>query len=83
LVQVTPQVTVFNVKGNFSEGAIDVVYKWQLIAPKLHKDLFIRVQHNVVKIGEGGKKAVQISFIGQFLGTIERLLYLVSESFLS
>ncbi|CAJ2678413.1 unnamed protein product [Trifolium pratense] len=81
LVQVTPQVTVFNVKRNVSDGATDVVYKWQLIAPKLDKDLFIRVQPNVVQIGQGGKKAVQVSFIGQFLGTIERLLPLVSESF--
>ncbi|CAJ2678420.1 unnamed protein product [Trifolium pratense] len=81
LVQVTPQVTVFNVKRNVSDGATDVVYKWQLIAPKLHKDLFIRVQPNVVQIGQEGKKAVQVSFIGQFLGTVEKLLPLVSESF--
>ncbi|XP_058733889.1 berberine bridge enzyme-like 17 [Vicia villosa] len=82
LVKVPPQVTVFNVKRNMHEGASDVVYKWQLIAPKLDKDLFIRVQHyNVGQIGKGGKKTVQVSFIGQFLGTIERLLPLVSESF--
>jgi hypothetical protein len=81
LLHVTPQVTVFNVKRNANEDATDVVYKWQIIAPKLHKDLFIRVQPNVVKIGRGGEKVVQVSFIGQFLGTIERLLYLVSESF--
>ncbi|KAK2436908.1 berberine bridge enzyme [Trifolium repens] len=81
LVQVTPQVTVFNVKRNVSEGATDVAYKWQLIAPKLHKDLFIRLQPNVVQTGQGGKKTVQISFIGQFLGTVEKLLPLMSESF--
>ncbi|AES90439.1 berberine bridge enzyme-like 17 [Medicago truncatula] len=79
LVQVTPQVTVFNVKRNMDEGATDVVYKWQLVAPKLHKDIFIRAQHNVVTIS--GKKIVQVSFIGQFLGTIERLLPLINESF--
>jgi hypothetical protein len=81
LVQVTPQVTVFNVKRNVSEGATDVAYKWQLIAPKLHKDLFIRLQPNVVQTGQGGKKTVQVSFIGQFLGTVEKLLPLMSESF--
>ena len=79
LVQITPQVIVFNVKRNVNEDVTDVVYKWQLIAPKLHKDLFIRVQHNVVTIS--GKKIVQVRFIGQFLGTIERLLPLVNESF--
>ncbi|KEH30985.1 putative tetrahydroberberine oxidase [Medicago truncatula] len=81
LVQVTPHVTVFNVKRNADEGATDVIYKWQLVAPKLHKDLFIRVKPIVVKIGQGGKKVVQVSFIGQFLGTIERLLPLMNESF--
>ncbi|PNX55098.1 reticuline oxidase-like protein, partial [Trifolium pratense] len=74
LLHVTPQVTVFKVKRNVSDDATDVVYKWQLIAPKLPNDLFIRVQPNVVKIGQGDKKVVQVSFIGQFLGTIERLL---------
>ncbi|KAL5054346.1 hypothetical protein RYX36_035028 [Vicia faba] len=58
LVHVPPQVTVFNVKRNVDEGATGVVYKWQYIAPKLHKDLFIRLQHNVVQIGQTGKKTV-------------------------
>ncbi|XP_058735504.1 berberine bridge enzyme-like 17 [Vicia villosa] len=81
LVQVPPQVTIFNVKRNVNEGATDVVYRWQLIAPKLHKDLFIRLQPNIAQIGKERKKVVQVSFIGQFLGTIERLLPLMSESF--
>ncbi|RHN50404.1 putative tetrahydroberberine oxidase [Medicago truncatula] len=81
LVPVTPQVIVFDVKRYVSEGATDIVYKWQLIAPKLHKDLFIRVQPNVVQIGQEGKKVVQVSFIGQFLGKIERLLVLLSKKF--
>ncbi|KAL5054356.1 hypothetical protein RYX36_035038 [Vicia faba] len=81
LVQVSSQITVFNVKRNVDEGATDVVYKWQLVAPKLHKDLFIRVQPNVVQIGNGTKNVVQVSFIGQFSGTTERLLLLISKSF--
>ncbi|CAI8618116.1 unnamed protein product [Vicia faba] len=81
LVHVPPQVTVFKVKRKIDEGATDVVYKWQSVAPKLDKDLFLRVQHDVVQIGKTGKKTVQVSFIGQFLGTVERLLPLVSDSF--
>ncbi|CAI8618117.1 unnamed protein product [Vicia faba] len=82
LVQVPSQLTVFDVKRNVDEeGAIDVVYKWQLVAPKLHKDLFITLKTNVVQIGNGSKNAIQISFIGQFLGTTEKLLPLISESF--
>ncbi|XP_058735497.1 berberine bridge enzyme-like 17 [Vicia villosa] len=81
LVQVPSQITVFNVKRNVNEGATDVVYKWQLVAPKLHRDLFIRVQPNVVQIANGTKNTVQVSFIGQFSGTTERLLRLISKSF--
>jgi hypothetical protein len=71
LLHVTPQVTVFNVKKNANEDATDVVYKWQIIAPKLHKDLFIRVQPNVVKIGREGEKVVQVSFIVNFWGQLK------------
>ncbi|XP_050898461.1 berberine bridge enzyme-like 14 [Lathyrus oleraceus] len=81
LVQVPPQVTVFNVSRTVDEGATDIAYKWQLVAPKFDKDLFIRVVHNVVQIRESGKKIMQINFVGQFLGTTERLLPLVSDSF--
>ncbi|ESW31244.1 hypothetical protein PHAVU_002G222000 [Phaseolus vulgaris] len=75
LVSVPPQVTVFNVKKSVKEDATDVAYKWQLVAPKLDKDLFIRVQPNVVN------GTVIVSFIGQFLGSIERLVPLVKEAF--
>ncbi|CAI8618131.1 unnamed protein product [Vicia faba] len=81
LVHVPPQITVFNVTRNVDEGATDVVYKWQLVAPKLHKDLFIRAQPNVVQIGNGTKNVVEILFFGQFSGTTKRLLLLMSESF--
>ncbi|KAL2343950.1 hypothetical protein Fmac_005235 [Flemingia macrophylla] len=75
LVPVPPQVTVFNVKRPVTEGATDVVYKWQQVAPKLDKDLFIRAEPDVVN------GTVVISFIGQFLGQIDRLIPLVSNSF--
>ncbi|KAJ1388094.1 FAD-binding, type 2 [Sesbania bispinosa] len=80
LVSVPPEVTIFNVKRNVEEGATEIIYKWQLIATKLHEDLFIRAQFDVVN-GKEGKKTVQISFIGQFLGTIDRLLTLVNDRF--
>ncbi|XP_058733895.1 berberine bridge enzyme-like 17 [Vicia villosa] len=81
LVQVPQQVTVFNVKRTVKDGAADIAYKWQLVAPKFDKDLFIRAHHEVVRIGKQSKKEVQVSFIGLFLGTIDRLLPLVSDSF--
>ncbi|KAI4296619.1 hypothetical protein L6164_036565 [Bauhinia variegata] len=81
LVPVPPKVTVFILKKTLEEGATDVVYQWQLVAAKLHEDLFIRVQPEVVKGTQKGKKSVQVSFFGQFLGQIDRLLPLVSVNF--
>ncbi|XP_021911168.1 berberine bridge enzyme-like 17, partial [Carica papaya] len=43
LVRVPPKVTVFNVVRTLKQGATDVVYKWQQVASKLDKDLFIRI----------------------------------------
>ncbi|KAI4299285.1 hypothetical protein L6164_032759 [Bauhinia variegata] len=81
LVPVPPKVTVFRVKKTIEEGATDVAYQWQLVATKLHEDLFIRVMPEVVNGSKEGKKTIQVSFIGQFLGEIDRLLPLVNKSF--
>ncbi|KAI4299284.1 hypothetical protein L6164_032758 [Bauhinia variegata] len=82
LVSVPLKVTVFHVKKTIEEGATDVVYQWQLVATKLHEDLFIRVMLEVVNgTQEAGKKTIQVSFVGQFLGQIDSLSPLVNESF--
>ncbi|CAL0312018.1 unnamed protein product [Lupinus luteus] len=81
LVPVPAKVTVFTVKKIVEDGAADVLYKWQEVAPNLDKNLFIKAQHLVVDGTKGGKKTVQVAFIGEFLGTIDRLLPLVSKSF--
>ncbi|XP_028788736.1 berberine bridge enzyme-like 4 [Neltuma alba] len=81
LVSVPPQVTVFRVKKTLEEGATDLVYKWQLVASELDKDLFIRVMPLVSNGTQEGKKTIRVSFIGQFLGTIDRLMPLMKKSF--
>ncbi|KAB1206614.1 Tetrahydrocannabinolic acid synthase [Morella rubra] len=81
LVPVPANVTVFNVKRTLEENATDVVYRWQHVADKLPKDLFIRAMPQVVNASEKGKKTIQISFIGHFLGQIKRLLPLMNERF--
>ncbi|KAL1315433.1 hypothetical protein HN51_042195 [Arachis hypogaea] len=75
LVAVPPLVTVFKVNRTLEQGVIDIVYKWQQVAPKLDRDLFIRLQHEV------HHKTVQVTFIGEFLGRIDRLLRLMKKSF--
>ncbi|KAB1206611.1 Tetrahydrocannabinolic acid synthase [Morella rubra] len=82
LLPVPANVTVFNVKRTLEENATDVVYRWQHVADKLTKDLFIRATPQVVNASDQeGKKTVQISFIGHFLGQINRLLPLMKERF--
>ncbi|KAE9613506.1 hypothetical protein Lal_00016155 [Lupinus albus] len=81
LVPVPANVTVFTVNKIMEDGAADVLYKWQEVAPNLDEDLFIRVAHSVVDGTKGGNKTVQVAFIGEFLGAIDRLLPLVSKSF--
>ncbi|XP_004505015.1 berberine bridge enzyme-like 17 [Cicer arietinum] len=80
LAHVTPKVTVFKVKKSVEEGATNVVYQWQKIATKLHKDLFIRAMIEVTNVN-GTQKSVNVTFIGIFLGLIDELLPLVNKSF--
>ncbi|XP_027348578.1 berberine bridge enzyme-like 4 [Abrus precatorius] len=81
LVPVTPKVTVFKVRKTLEEGATDIVYKWQLIATKLHEDIFIRAMHEVVDGNKKGKKIVQVTFVGIYLGLTNNLLSSLKESF--
>ncbi|XP_050222619.1 berberine bridge enzyme-like 17 [Mercurialis annua] len=75
LVQVPNPVTVFRVGRKLDEGATDIFYKWQQVATKLDNDLFIRV----MPIASNG--SIEVFFIGQFLGKIDRLLPLMNTSF--
>ncbi|BBH01213.1 hypothetical protein Prudu_011413 [Prunus dulcis] len=50
LVPVPSKVTVFNVTKTIEEGATDLVYKWQTVAPELPEDLFLRAMPQVKNI---------------------------------
>uniref|UniRef100_A0ACD5YY02 Uncharacterized protein n=1 Tax=Avena sativa TaxID=4498 RepID=A0ACD5YY02_AVESA len=58
LVAVPPKVTVFAVKKTVQEGAIDVVAKWQEVAPTLPDDLLVRV------IAQGQDANFQALYLG-------------------
>ncbi|KAJ4836079.1 hypothetical protein Tsubulata_010703 [Turnera subulata] len=81
LVRVPPTVTVFQVDRTLEQGATDVVYKWQQVASKLDRELFIRAMPQVVNGTGAGVKTVRVSFIGFFLGESGPLLSLVGKSF--
>ncbi|TYH47590.1 hypothetical protein ES332_D10G008000v1 [Gossypium tomentosum] len=80
LVRVPPRVTIFTVQRTLEQGATELAYRWQQVAPKLPKDLFIRLQ--LVPINNGGNnKTVTVSFIGHFLGQADGLLRLMNVRF--
>ncbi|OAY81632.1 berberine bridge enzyme-like 23 [Ananas comosus] len=80
LVPVPPKVTVFTISRNLAQGAVDLVTKWQSIAPKLHENLFIRIVITK-EAKEGGEMEVVASFNSLFLGQCEELLQLMEKSF--
>lgn len=85
LVSVPEKVTVFNVGKTTdqatSQGATDVIYKWQQVAPKLPGELFIRAMPKVVNGSRPLEKTILVSFIGMFLGQISSLIPLMNQQF--
>lgn len=79
LVRVPEVVTAFQVPRTLEQGATDIVIQWQQVAAKIDRKLFIRVQPQV-KFLSGGRKTVEVSFIGQYLGNATSLLPLMNKS---
>ncbi|KAL6876414.1 hypothetical protein ACP4OV_012986 [Aristida adscensionis] len=71
LIPVPPTVTVFQIFKGYNEGAIDLVTKWQEVAPALPDDLMIRIMAM-------GQRAM---FEALYLGTCKDLLPLMASRF--
>uniref|UniRef100_M8BW20 Reticuline oxidase-like protein n=1 Tax=Aegilops tauschii TaxID=37682 RepID=M8BW20_AEGTA len=72
LVQVPPTVTVFNIGRMVDQGAVDILTRWQHIAPSLPSDLTIRV---LVQQGQ------QALFQALYFGTCGALVATMGEQF--
>lgn len=82
LVPVPKKVTVFAVHRTLAQNATKVFHRWQYIAPKLHRDLYIKVKISSVKLNaDRNDKTIQISFESLFLGPINGLLDIMENSF--
>ncbi|KAK1610667.1 hypothetical protein QYE76_034340 [Lolium multiflorum] len=71
LLPVPPTVTIFKIPKSVSEGAVDIITKWQVVAPQLPADLMIRV------IAMGPKA----TFEALYLGTCKTLTPLMQSKF--
>lgn len=80
LVPIPETVTVFRVNRTIEENAINLVEKWQNVASKLDKDLFIRLELGA-EMANGFNKTVRANFIALFLGKTERLIDIMNECF--
>ncbi|KAK1610681.1 hypothetical protein QYE76_034354 [Lolium multiflorum] len=71
LVPVPPRVTMFSIPKSVNEGAINILTKWQEVAPALPEDLFIMaiIKKQVAK------------FQSMYLGTCDALLLLMGTRF--
>ncbi|XP_075663967.1 tetrahydroberberine oxidase-like [Castanea sativa] len=81
LVPVPSTVTVFTINKNLEQNATKLLHRWQYVADKFDKDLFIRVLLTGVNSSQEGKKTVQAAFNSLYLGGKDKLLPLMQESF--
>nr|XP_043624615.1 berberine bridge enzyme-like 15 [Erigeron canadensis] len=81
LVPVPETVTTFNVVKTLEQGATNILYKWQQIAPKLDDDLFIRVIIQPSNIPNTTQRTITTVYNALFLGDQERLQEIMQESF--
>ncbi|VAH38482.1 cannabidiolic acid synthase-like 2 [Triticum dicoccoides] len=70
LVQVPPTVTVFNIGKTVDQGALEILTRWQHVAPSLPSDLTIRV---IVKQGQQALfQAVYLGACGALVATMDK-----------
>ncbi|XP_051128291.1 tetrahydroberberine oxidase-like [Andrographis paniculata] len=84
LVDVPQTVTVFTVARTLEENATQLIHRWQDIAHRFDRDLFIRIiieRANLTQNGNGRNYTIQASFNAIFLGGVDRLIPLMQESF--
>ncbi|PRQ29816.1 putative tetrahydroberberine oxidase [Rosa chinensis] len=79
LLPVPAKVTVFNIGRTLEQGASDVLYRWQHVAPNLPKEVFIRAMPQVLSTSLRNN-TLEVSFIGFFLGQSDELLSLINGS---
>ncbi|KAM0045982.1 putative tetrahydroberberine oxidase [Helianthus debilis subsp. tardiflorus] len=81
LVPVPRKVTICLVNITLEQGATDIFYKYQYVAPNIDTDLLLRAQINSEKIGNTTKKTIRMLFHALYLGRIDTLLPLLDENF--
>lgn len=80
LVPIPPLVTAFNVAKTLNQGVTKLFHRFLQVADKFSEDLFIRTII-FVRNDANGTKTVQVNFQSLFLGTVDKLIPLMEQSF--
>lgn len=79
LVRVPETVTVFDKGFLLSQGATDVFYQWEQVAPQLPREIFIRTNTDLITINNSTTRTLRIRFTGMYLGQTDTLIPLLAE----
>ncbi|KAF2577934.1 hypothetical protein F2Q68_00003646 [Brassica cretica] len=77
LVPVPETVTVFRAQKNLDENAVEMVHKWQFVAPKTDHGLFMRVL--LQPVTRNKVETVRASVLALFLGKSSEVLSLLNK----
>ncbi|KAL0442412.1 UNVERIFIED_CONTAM: Berberine bridge enzyme-like 18 [Sesamum latifolium] len=82
LVDVPETVTVFTIGRTLEQNATQLIHRWQYVAPRFEKDLFLRIVARRANASQDGSKlTIRASFNSVFLGGIDRLLAVMQKNF--
>ncbi|KAL3509499.1 hypothetical protein ACH5RR_028900 [Cinchona calisaya] len=81
LVEVPENVTSFFVSRTLEQNAIQLVHKWQYVAPKLPKGLTISLMLSSGISTRTGEKTVIATFIAVYRGGVDELLSIMESNF--
>ncbi|XVF28976.1 hypothetical protein REPUB_Repub15cG0079700 [Reevesia pubescens] len=81
LVDIPATVTVFTIKKTLEQNATKLAQKWQQVAPRLPKELFLTIFLSRVNSSQAGKSTILAYFTCVFLGRVDKLIPLMQERF--
>ncbi|XP_065847261.1 berberine bridge enzyme-like 21 [Euphorbia lathyris] len=82
LVSVPEIVTVFRVEKTLEQNATDMVYEWQLVAPKTDPNLFMRMLlQPVTSKTNKTQKTLRASVVSLYLGNADSVVGLLGKEF--
>jgi FAD/FMN-containing dehydrogenase len=81
LLEIRPNITASTITRTLDQNTLELVHRWQYVAPKITKDLSIILRFTTVNSNQTGKSDVQVTFFSFFIGEVDGLVSLMEEYF--